>query len=434
MRFYFSLFVAKLLFAAIKILGKSGGTSFAGLMMLKICPDFLFHAAGHIKGAKVSVTGTNGKTTTAGVLSHIFESAGKKVIHNDKGANMLSGVANVFAQELSPFKHFDNCVIESDEAYLTKLFDFIDFNYLIVTNLFHDQLDRHGELDITASKIDDAIKKNPKLKLLLNADDPRVASFKNAASTVAPVYFGFDSVKSNLKTEAVPEIVNCKCGKELEYKEVFYSHQGHYHCNCGYKRPDCKYCATLELFEDYSIIKINEHKFTLSLLGLYNAYNALAAISLALECNLGQAQIQNALNSYVPMLGRYQKCKIKGRESVIQLIKNPTGASEVLKTVDLKSNILIAINDNYADGRDMSWLWDTDFERIKNIEGQIVVSGIRAADVGLRLKYADIKESRITVIEDVKKAFDYILENSTQGSKLSILPSYTALSEIAKLI
>lgn len=401
-RFYLSLIVAKIIFCIIKILNKSQGSSFVGLVVLKICPNFLRYAIDYVKGVKISVTGTNGKTTTCGILSHIFEYGGKKIIHNEKGANMLSGVANVFAEEITPFKKFDGCVIESDEAYLTRLYDYADFDCLIVTNLFRDQLDRYGELDTTALKISNAIDKNQNLKLFLNADNPIVADF---GTNRKAIYFGFENIR--LTSDSTETSHNTK-------------------------RPECKYSATLTEFEEHSVLKINEMEFTLSLKGRYNAYNALAAISLALECGKSQSEIQNALNTYEPAFGRFQKCKIEGRETVIQLIKNPTGTSEVLKTVDLKSNILIAINDKYADGRDVSWLWDSDFEHLKDVENEIVVSGIRALDMGLRLKYAGIKEDKIIVLENIKKALNYLIQKTTPQSKITILPSYTALLEIKK--
>jgi len=433
-RFYIALLIAKLLFAAFKILNPQGGTSFAGLTVLKLCPDFLSIASRYVKGVKTAITGTNGKTTTAGILSHIFEYTKRKIIHNDRGANMLSGVANTFAQEIGLTGSFDGCVIESDEAYLTKLFDYIDFNYLIVTNLFRDQLDRYGELDTTALKIQNAIAKNGTLKLLLNADDPIVASFGSERETL---YYGFEEVRyanTGIRSNAPLEVFGCKCGKSLKYKDTFYAHQGHYYCDCGFERPKCKYSATIEIFDDYSELKIANSRYTLASVGLYNAYNALAAIAMALEEGISSEEIQQALDTYEPVFGRYQKCKIKGYDAVIQLIKNPTGASEVLKTVDLNSHIMIAINDNYADGRDVSWLWDSDFEQLQNVKECIVVSGIRALDMGLRLKYAGIDEDKIVVMEDIKDAVNYLARNLKQNRKITILPSYTALLELMRII
>ena len=165
MRFYLSLIIAKLVYLAIKLRHKSSGTSFVGMLTLKICPDFLTHCSKYIKKDVTTITGTNGKSTTSGIMAHILETNNQKVIHNLEGANMLTGIANVFALGIRPFKRYDYAVIESDEAYLTKLYDYMKSNYLVVTNLFRDQLDRYGELNTTAEFIKSAIDKNPDLKL-----------------------------------------------------------------------------------------------------------------------------------------------------------------------------------------------------------------------------------------------------------------------------
>ncbi len=435
-KFYLSLIIARCAYLGIKILNKSSGTSFVGMLVLKICPDFLKYCPKYIKKRIVTITGTNGKSTTSGIIAHILETAHQNVIHNLKGANMLTGVANVFALCVRPFIRFDYAVIESDEAYLSKLYDYINADYLVVTNLFRDQLDRYGELNTTAGFIKNAIDKNPDLKLILNADDPIVATFNR---TKYAVYYGFENVEYKCSyqhtSNAPSEVFNCFCGEELRYSKQFFAQQGHYFCPaCGYKRPECNYPANVVVYDDYSIINIQNRgipfEFKVGLAGLYNAYNALAAISFAFECGLNQEEIQKALDSYHAIFGRTEKCVINGNLAIIQLIKNPTGASEVLKTVDLKSNIVIAINDNYADGRDISWLWDSDFEQLKNAEKLVITSGTRANDMATRLKYAGIAQEKIIVEPNIKKAID----KATLAGKTTILPSYTALLKLTKEI
>ena len=418
----------------IRLLNKSSGTSFVGMLTLKICPDFLAHCSKYIKKKTITVTGTNGKSTTSGLIAHILETANQKVIHNLKGANMLTGVANVFALSVEPFKRYDYAVIESDEAYLTKLYDFMKSDYLVVTNLFRDQLDRYGELNTTAGFIKNAIDKNPDLKLILNADDPIVATFDR---TKYAVYYGFENVEYDCnyehKSNAPSEVFNCLCGNPLEYSKQFFAQQGHYFCSkCGYKRHECDYPADVKVYNDYSIITVKNrgdaYEFKVNLAGLYNAYNALAAIAFAFETGLNQQEIQKALDNYKAIFGRTEKRIINGNPAVIQLIKNPTGASEVLKTVDLKSNIVIAINDNYADGRDISWLWDSDFEQLKDAQKLVITTGIRANDMATRLKYAGIPQDKIIVEPNIKKAIDIASSNG----KTTILPSYTALLKITR--
>ena len=433
-RFYTTLLIAKLSHIAIKLLDHSSGTSFTGLLALKLCPDFLKYCSKYIKNEIVTVTGTNGKSTTSGLIAHIPETAHQKVIHNLEGANMLTGVANVFALKIRPLKRYDYAVIESDEAYLTKLYDYMKSDYLVVTNLFRDQLDRYGELNTTAGFIKDAISKNPKLKLILNADDPLVSTFNNKEYAV---YYGFENVEYDTsyehKSNAPSEVFNCTCNSPLKYSKQFFAQEGHYYCeNCGYKRPECDYPANVKVYNDYSEIELNikgiRFQFKVNLTGLYNAYNALAAIAFGFENGLNQTEIQKALDSYHSIFGRTEKRIINGNPVLIQLIKNPTGASEVLKTVDLNSNIVIAINDNYADGRDVSWLWDSDFEQLKGAKKLVITSGIRANDMATRLKYAGILQEKILIEPNIKQAIDI----ASKDGKTTLLPSYTALLSISK--
>ena len=434
LRFYILLLIARLLKIAINMRGQSSGTSFIGMIMLKISPNFLRYTSNYFKKSKIAITGTNGKTTTAGVLSHLLEEEKNTVVHNEKGANMLSGIANTMALSIYPFKRFDYAVLESDEAYLSRLYDYIDTDYLIVTNLFRDQLDRYGELNTTAQKIQDAIDKNPDLKLILNADDPIVVNFRTKRNT-KPVYFGFDNIEfmdKNIESKAPMELFNCsQCGRVLKYLKRFYAQQGHYYCDCGYTRPICDYVANAKIYNNYSIINIShddeEYEYKTYLTGVYNAYNVLAAIVTTME--LGYDDLQDALYSYKSIFGRCETRTLNGHEAKIQLIKNPTGASEVLKTVDLDSDILVVINDNYADGRDVSWLWDADFELLKDCKKRIITSGSRAYDMATRLKYAGVEN--IKVIPNIHTAVHAITREAENN--ITILPTYTALLEINKI-
>ncbi len=425
--FYFSILFAKLAKFGLKITKLSGGTAIIGKYVLKICPNFLTEANKYID-TKINVTGTNGKTTTSGLISHLISSSGKSIINNAMGANMLNGVVNAISTELNPFKKYDFSVIESDEAFLEIIYDKFEADYLLVTNLFRDQLDRYGELATTKKFIQNGIDKKPELKLVLNADDPLVASFSGGKEKI---YYGVEEVvfedgltKTESKTE---EAFNCPCGKPLKYDKKFYAQQGHYYCECGYRRPEPKYKAKVILRKKSSVLIINGEEFTVPLVGLFNAYNALGAIALAKE--LGIKDIQENLLTFKVAFGRSEVKHLNGKRTLIQLIKNPIGANEVIKTIDLDSDILIAINDNYADGRDVSWLWDAEFEGLKDAKHEIVVTGTRADDMALRLKYAGIE--RIKVINDISKAVDYIGKNAE--SDITILPTYTALLKINKM-
>ncbi len=436
-KFYITQFAAKLVYLAIKIIKRSGGTSFVGMFTLKLCPNFLAYCRKYIKKAAITVTGTNGKTTTSGILAHIIEQK-NTAVHNTKGANMLTGVANLFALKTYPFKRYDYAVIESDEAYLTKLYDYFKADYLLVTNLFRDQLDRYGELATTASFIQNAIDKNSDLRLILNADDPLVTNFgKNRKA----IYYGFEEVEfysQEHNSNSPSEVFNCICAEQLEYTKRFFAQEGHYYCShCGYKRPEPDYKGYVKIYQNYSELTIKHdsdtYKFKINLVGLYNAYNALGAISCALENGISYNDIKVAISSYKSIFGRAERRVINGHNALIQLIKNPTGASEVLKTVDLNSNIVIAINDNYADGRDISWLWDSDFEQLKEIKKDIITSGVRAKDMALRLKYAGIPQEKIIVEEDIKRAVEIASKSANIEEDITILPTYTALLKLNKI-
>lgn len=439
-RFYTALVLARLTYLAIKLLHRSSGTSFVGMMTLKVCPDFLAHCRKYIKNNAITISGTNGKTTTSGLVAHIFEENQNSIIHNVKGANMLTGIANVFALNIKPFKRFDYAVIESDEAYLTKLYNYFKADYLLVTNLFRDQLDRYGELSTTASFIQNAIDKNKELKLILNADDPLVTNFGKGKNAI---YYGFEEVEfcseiHNATSNAPTEVFNCICGKPLQYNKQFFAQEGHYYCaKCGFKRPEPNYKGYVKIYSDYSELKIRHNdkdfEFKINLVGLYNAYNVLGAVACAMENGIDYQTIKKAVSTYKSIFGRAERRIINGHKTLIQLIKNPTGASEVLKTVDLSSNIVIAINDNYADGRDISWLWDSDFEQLKNAQKLVITSGIRAKDMATRLKYAGIPQEKIIVEEDIKSAIALAAKSDNIEERITILPSYTALLKISKM-
>ena len=442
--FYAALFSAKIINKGLHLI-KSAGTSLPGVAAMKISKNFLSFLSKYCKNDIITITGTNGKTTTAGLLAHILKSADKSVLHNEKGANMLSGIASALAVDYKPFSRFDYAVLESDEAYLTKLYDYLKADYLLVTNLFRDQLDRYGELDTTAKKIQNAVNKNPDLKVFINADDPMLSEL---GANNRRIFFGFDDItyKTSQKESLAPaEAVACKCKSELSYEKRYYAHVGRYFCEkCGRKRPQPDYKGYAVIYDDYSeiyvkFIRENQEKelaFKTGLVGLYNAYNALAAISMALETGISAESIQKGLDTYKSVFGRAERLNIDGRNILVQLIKNPTGASEVLRTVNQEtcSKLLIIINDNYADGRDVSWLWDTDFELFNDYRGNIVVSGIRAYDMAVRLKYAGFDKSRIEVKKDIKEAINYSLKSIEQGGQLLIMPTYTALLDMQKIL
>lgn len=437
----------------------SEGTSLPGKYLRKFYPNFLIESQNYVTSYKFAITGTNGKTTTAGILAQILKEAQKSVIHNELGANMPNGIATAIALGLyNNFKEHgsdtpvDNFVIESDEAYLKEIFENISFDYLLVTNLFRDQLDRYGELDITKKKIQDGIRINPDLKLILNADDPSLYDIeKNIKNDMIAgrkkrkvYYFGFENVEFcdfDSQSKSPSEIIYCPvCKKPLKYSKRFYSQLGLWSCICHIRRPKPDISADVKVFKNYSMLNVKyEGKsimYKLNLSGLYNAYNALGAIACAYLAGIDRKIIARALNNYRPVFGRAQKVNIDNKDVNLYLIKNPTGACEVLRGLKNAKNtkLMIAINDKYADGRDVSWLWDADFEVLRRFNNKIFITGTRADDMALRLKYADVNLGSMVIDNNIKKTFEYALKSLEQNEKLIILPTYTALLKLTKII
>lgn len=456
MNFLTALKITNFVQYALKVLNRAG-TSLPGKVLSKIYPNFLIDCQNYVTSYKYAVTGTNGKTTTAGLLAQILKYSNKIVVHNELGANMPNGVVTAIAEGL--YKNFkkngvgatvDNFVIESDEAYLQQITKSVTFDYLLVTNLFRDQLDRYGELDITKKKIQEGIRFNPNLKLVLNADDPGLFGIdENIVDDYAltenqrqKIYFGFNNIiykdyeeNSNSPTE---HIYCPRCSEILKYSKRYYSQLGDWYCSCGLKRPKLTVGADIELYRSYSILKIQykdiNFEIKLGLSGLYNAYNALGAIACALSSNIGKDVIKLAIENYKPAFGRQQHEVIQGKPVVFYLIKNPVGASEVLRGLKnlQNSKIFISINDNFADGRDVSWLWDADFEALGDFNNKIFITGSRADDMALRLKYAGFNPSNMVIGSDIKKTFDYALNSLEINEKLVVLPTYTSLLTLNK--
>jgi len=429
-KFGLTLLGARSVYNLIKILRVGEGTSFVGKMILKFSPNFVAEASGFVEGAKIAVSGTNGKTTTCGVVYHVLEQCGKKIVANRKGANMLTGIANAFALTLKSGKTVDNCVLECDEAYLERIQKGVKADFLLITNLFPDQVDRYSDVGVTRQKIQAGIDAHS-AQVLLNADNPDVAVLK---SDKKPLFYGVKFVDDRTglgEGKLEDENFVCPvCSKKLNYSKRFYAQQGHFSCECGFSRPQPEFEADIVLEKEFSIIKLGEEEFKFPFAGLFNAYNALAAI--ALLKTVGAKEIKSSLLTYKTAFGRSEVREIDGKKVLIQLIKNPAGASQVLKSVDVNSKILIAINNNIADGTDISWLWDTDFSRLKNVTQKIVVSGLKAEDVLKRLVDAGVSKSNIEVVKEISTAIDSVL--TMAENNITILPSYTALLEIDKLL
>ena len=430
-KYKFAKKISKILIKLLKVFRPDAGTSLPGHVMLKMYPEYLKSQNENIKELSVVVTGTNGKTTTSGFLASILNEAGKTVLHNKKGANMPQGIATSFLQNNE--KPVDYCVLECDEAWLSTLLKSIKSKYLVITNIFSDQTERYGGVYALVKKIKYAVDKNPDMKLILNADDPHLLSLINGNT----ICYGVEKVENNIEEyKYIPEI--CTCGAEYKYKKHFYGHLGKYKCKlCGNKNPEIKYSAKVVLSAEESKVTINdEFTFSTSLIGFYNAYNLIAAVSVALEMKIDKETIQKGLDNYQNEFGRADKFKINNKNIIVQLVKNPVGTNQAIKLIkDIEeSKLFIAINDTPADGIDISWLYDTDFEYFKNYQNEIIISGSRANEVALRLKHAGLSEKQFYIEENVKRAYKHAIRGINQGETLLLLANFSALAKLKRIM
>lgn len=443
-RLVFSIIVGKSVIVFNRMVGKKG-TSLPGMIALKICPD-LIRQLRNEHDKVVVVTGTNGKTTTSNLLADILRAGGTKLTHNSAGANMVSGIATAFIEssDLMGKTESSIAVVEIDEATMPKVIPMLDPDMVVITNFFRDQLDRYGELDKTIALTVEAIDKLKNTLVLLNADDPLVATI--GSKIKLPVkYFGVSQNRYSYKeSNQVIEGRYCPiCQGEYKYEYYHYGQLGLYHCpQCGYRRPEPDYLVDQVDLSEKVQFRVNYQgetkEFLLSTQGFYNLYNALAAITASLECDCRIEDIRKGLGNYKPKAGRMENFKIDGKDTTLTLVKNPTGFNEVLKTLvqsQGQKGLVIAINDLDADGRDVSWLWDVDFEVLNDASLDFIIcSGLRGEDMAVRLKYAGVDTSKISIVKDLKQAIVRALEKTVWPNRLYVLPTYTNLFPSQKIL
>ena len=415
-----------------------GGTTFPGRVALKIDKNILSKIS---KGYKVIlVTGTNGKTTTTSMIYNIIKESGHPVITNNTGANLFPGIVTTFVDNFKfGSKVKDNyAVIEVDEANLKYITEYITPEVITVTNLFRDQLDRYGEVYTTLNKILEGIYNVPETTLVLNGDE----SLLGKLDLKNPVHFyGFDkSVNDNKTIEINADAKFCKfCKTPYEYNFVTYNHLGDFYCpNCGYKRSDLMYAVTdiIDINADKSTVKFNDLEVSINQSGTYNIYNGLCAYSIAKELGIADSSIKKSLENQSSSFGRQETINIEGKDVKIFLVKNPAGYNQSLDTICLNKEKFAAaflLNDNYADGQDVSWIWDVDFEKLTetNID-EVYISGLRAYDMAVRLKTAGLNPNKF-VIEEQYEALTEAIKNGS-CDKLYILATYTAMINYRKYL
>ncbi len=423
-----------------------GATAAPGLYALKIDRELVKKLTSKTNFESIVISATNGKTTTSRIIANILENSGVKIIHNRQGSNLLRGLASTLITKSSLTGKFDHTIgiWETDEATLHEVIESTNPKTVILINLFRDQLDRYGEVDAVRAKWQKVIENLPKsTTLILNADDPGI-SFLAKFHKGKVLFFGVNDKKINL-----PDINNVadarfclNCGNTLTYNILLSAHMGHYYCsNCDFKRPTPEVNATdLKFKPDYSTslkLTINHELLTISYLlpGLYNVYNIMAAAACASDLNIKGNIVKKSIENFSAAFGRFQKLDVGGKKIIIFLIKNPAGANEVIRTIVGTQNqvcLLAILNDNIADGKDISWIWDTSWEAMSGVTNKVSVSGTRAWDLANRLKYAEIKLSTDKVYKDIN--YSVVKSVKIMGSKdtLIILPTYTALLGVQK--
>jgi UDP-N-acetylmuramyl tripeptide synthase len=427
-----------------------------GKLLLRLAPDAVAVLARRLSRGSVIVSATNGKTTTAGMIASILARAGVRVAHNRSGANMPGGVATALLEQAdgATSKRAEIGLFEVDEAWVETLVPEIEPRALVLGNLFRDQLDRYGELEILADRwAGVADRYAGKTKFVLNADDPLVADLgRSGTGELRPgtLYFGVDD-----PSHALPELDHAfdakhcrRCGYPYRYERAYLGHLGDYTCpNCGNSRPRPHVRAARIALKGMDGAEVavatpaGKLELSLPLPGLYNVYNALAATACGLALGLDLETIERGLESFAAAFGRAERILVGSRALSILLIKNPAGANEVFRTLVARSpgqtdeapDLLIALNDRIADGRDISWIWDADFEILAGRVRRIVCSGTRAAELALRLKYAGVAPDRLEVIPSLEDALDGTLQ-ADEGGALYALPTYTALLELRELL
>jgi lipid II isoglutaminyl synthase (glutamine-hydrolysing) len=423
--------------------GRGGGTSLPGKVLISLEPDAISELSARLARGSVVVSATNGKTTTAAMVASVLGRAGVPVVHNRAGANMAGGVASTLLAAARSGGRIEGelGLFEIDEFWLDRVVPQLKPRGILLGNLFRDQLDRYGELDTIADRwaAVTATAAGRDALLVLNADDPLIADLGRGATNVT--YFGVED-----PSMAVPEMQHAsdskhcrRCGAAYIYDVVYLGHLGRYRCpSCGQQRP-----APTVAAERISLHGTRGSSFELvtpdgqapvelPLPGLYNVYNALGAAALCLGLGIALETVIAGLGEVRAAFGRAERLAIGDVEVQVLLIKNPAGANEILRTLALEGDeldLLVILNDRTADGRDVSWVWDADFELLAGRARRVTCAGTRAGELAVRLKYAGVPPDRLHVVPGLAPALDDAIAQA-EANRLYVLPTYTALLEL----
>jgi UDP-N-acetylmuramyl tripeptide synthase len=423
-----------------RLAGRGGGTTLPGKLLATVDPGAVSALAARLPEGSAIVSATNGKTTTAAFVASILAPR-VRLAHNRAGANLVSGVASALLSS----RGAQLGLFEVDEGAFADVSHRIRPRAVCLGNLFRDQLDRYGELERIAERWRLAVSElPPEATLVVNADDPQVADLASERS--GSVTFGLDD-----PSQARPSLQHAadskyclRCGTPYTYAAAYVGHLGDYRCPaCGHGRPPLEVVAravTLAGLEQAAFDLVTPEgtrRIVLGLPGLYNVYNALAAASLARALGASLDEIESGLATARPAFGRFERIEVDERRLLLLLIKNPAGANEIVRTLlggGSPAVVVIALNDAIADGRDVSWIWDVDFEPLLEQVGRLVVTGDRAAELALRCKYAGVAPEAIEVLPRLDQALDQALALTPRGGELIVLPTYTAMLALRKIV
>ncbi|MCG6137923.1 MAG: Mur ligase family protein [Nostoc sp. LLA-1] len=429
LRLAFAVLVAKSVTFIVRSLRLGAASVLPGSIARRIEPRILELLSQQVKNGVILIAGTNGKTTTALLLCTILERNGYRIAHNSTGANLENGLMTALIENtnLVGALNVDYAILEVDENIVPKVLQPLQPRIILCLNLFRDQLDRYGEVDSISKRWTKVISTLPLETVVIpNADDPTL-SYLGQQLPQKVLFFGMNEPEHYL--EAIPHAVDSiycpSCGHSLDYQGVYLSHLGDFTCpKCGFSKSK----PTLE-----------SSQWSQILVGLYNKYNTLAAVTAAQELGVDQAIIQDTINNFQAAFGRAEDLVINGKRVRILLSKNPVGTNETIRVVTQSTDktTLLVLNDRTPDGTDVSWIWDVDTEKLVERGGTLVVSGDRVYDMALRLRYSEKSaQSHLNLIveSDLRQAIATALKHTPDNETLHILPTYSAMLEVREVL
>ncbi len=436
------ILLARALARLSRVVGAGGGTTVPGKLLWKLDPGAVDRLAARLPHGSALISATNGKTTTAAMVARILAPS-MRLAHNRSGANLVSGVASA----LLAARDAELGLFEVDEAALPEVARRLEPRAVSLGNLFRDQLDRYGELELLAERWRATVLALPaEAALVVNGDDPQVGDLAHARRPGITTVFGLDDPRhASAELQHAADSKWCvRCGTPYSYAAAYIGHLGDYRCPaCGHGRPPLDVLAReielngLESASFELVTPEGARRIELGVPGLYNVYNALAAAALARTLGASLDRIRDGLQGFAAAFGRFERIEIGERSLLVLLIKNPAGANELVRTLltgPPPRLLLVALNDEIADGRDVSWIWDVDFEPLLGGLERLIASGERAAELALRFKYAGLPAEAIEVVPSLEEALDRGLELTPRGAELVALPTYTAMLGLRDLV